>query len=102
MNRCIQFARTFPQLDDMYTKVSQRDKISWRWITTELLPEKCIASNTFSLHHYINYITYIRAWGGMSVFPLALQQPTVVRVYSPHVNVINVINVRFLEKGVGM
>ena len=37
--RCIQFARSFPQLEDMYTKVSQRDKISWRWITTKLLPD---------------------------------------------------------------
>ena len=36
--RCIQFARTIPQLEDL-EQFRTRAKISWRWIINELLPE---------------------------------------------------------------
>lgn len=36
--RCVQFARTIPQLEDL-EQYSPTGKISWRWIKNELLPE---------------------------------------------------------------
>jgi N6-adenosine-specific RNA methylase IME4 len=42
--RCIQFARTFPTLDKLQETINSmnsvpRDRISWRWIRDNLLPE---------------------------------------------------------------
>ena len=36
--RCVKFARTFPQLEDL-EQFGTRAKMSWRWIRNELLPE---------------------------------------------------------------